>query len=59
MVFVFDTHKKPLMPCREKHARLLLEGGRCYRKTAGSGIEIARPAVCVVLMSVVSTFPTP
>ena len=28
MVFVLDTHKKPLMPCSEKRARLLLERGR-------------------------------
>ena len=28
MVFVLDTHKKPLMPCTEKRARLLLERQR-------------------------------
>ncbi|NHM28002.1 HNH endonuclease [Desulfofundulus sp. TPOSR] len=28
MVFVLDKHKKPLMPCTEKRARLLLERGR-------------------------------
>jgi len=28
MVFVLDKHKKPLMPCTEKRARLLLEKGR-------------------------------
>ncbi len=28
MVFVIDKHKKPLMPCSEKRARLLLERGR-------------------------------
>ncbi len=28
MVFVLDTHQKPLMPCSEKRARLLLERGR-------------------------------
>jgi 5-methylcytosine-specific restriction endonuclease McrA len=28
MVFVLDKHKKPLMPCSEKRARLLLERGR-------------------------------
>ena len=28
MVFVWDQHKKPLMPCSEKRARLLLERGR-------------------------------
>ncbi len=28
MVFVLDQHKKPLMPCSEKRARLLLERGR-------------------------------
>ena len=28
MVFVLDTHKKPLMPCSEKRAQLLLERGR-------------------------------
>lgn len=28
MVFVLDKHKKPLMPCTEKRARLLLESGR-------------------------------
>jgi 5-methylcytosine-specific restriction endonuclease McrA len=27
-VFVLDKHKKPLMPCTEKRARLLLERGR-------------------------------
>jgi 5-methylcytosine-specific restriction endonuclease McrA len=27
-VFVLDTHHKPLMPCSEKRARLLLERGR-------------------------------
>lgn len=27
-VFVLDKHKRPLMPCSEKHARLLLERGR-------------------------------
>ncbi|BCX88367.1 hypothetical protein MIN45_P0736 [Methylomarinovum tepidoasis] len=27
-VFVLDRHKKPLMPCSEKRARLLLERGR-------------------------------
>ncbi len=27
-VFVLDTHKKPLMPCSEKRARLLLQRGR-------------------------------
>lgn len=27
-VFVLDKHKKPLMPCSEKRARLLLERGR-------------------------------
>lgn len=27
-VFVLDRHKKPLMPCTEKRARLLLERGR-------------------------------
>lgn len=28
MVFVLDKHKKPLMPCTEKRARLLLSRGR-------------------------------
>jgi hypothetical protein len=28
MVFVLDKHKKPLMPCTEKRARLLLERKR-------------------------------
>jgi len=28
MVFVLDSHKKPLMPCSEKRARQLLERGR-------------------------------
>lgn len=28
MVFVLDRHQKPLMPCSEKRARLLLERGR-------------------------------
>src|SRR5665647_2173191 len=28
MVFVLDKHKKPLMPCSEKRARLLLERKR-------------------------------
>ena len=28
MVFVLDKHKKPLMPCSEKRARLLLSRGR-------------------------------
>lgn len=28
MVFVLDKHKKPLMPCSEKRARLLLQKGR-------------------------------
>ena len=28
MVFVLDKHHKPLMPCTEKRARLLLERGR-------------------------------
>jgi 5-methylcytosine-specific restriction endonuclease McrA len=28
MVFVLDRHKKPLMPCTEKRARLLLQRGR-------------------------------
>ena len=28
MVFVLDPHQKPLMPCTEKRARLLLERGR-------------------------------
>ncbi|MDR9785828.1 MAG: RNA-guided endonuclease IscB [Peptococcaceae bacterium MAG4] len=28
MVFVLDKHKKPLMPCTEKRARLLLRRGR-------------------------------
>ena len=28
MVFVLDKHKKPLMPCSEKRARLLLKKGR-------------------------------
>ena len=28
MVYVLDKHKKPLMPCSEKRARLLLEKGR-------------------------------
>src|SRR5437868_12264633 len=28
MVFVLDRHKKPLMPCSEKRARLLLARGR-------------------------------
>ncbi len=28
MVFVLDKHQKPLMPCSEKRARLLLEQGR-------------------------------
>ncbi|PSR20497.1 MAG: HNH endonuclease [Sulfobacillus acidophilus] len=28
MVFVLDKHQKPLMPCSEKRARLLLERGR-------------------------------
>jgi 5-methylcytosine-specific restriction endonuclease McrA len=28
MVFVIDKHQKPLMPCTEKRARLLLERGR-------------------------------
>ncbi len=28
MVFVLDQHQKPLMPCSEKRARLLLERGR-------------------------------
>ncbi len=28
MVFVLDKHKKPLMPCTEKRARLLLKKGR-------------------------------
>ncbi len=28
MVFVLDQHQKPLMPCTEKRARLLLERGR-------------------------------
>lgn len=28
MVFVLDRHQKPLMPCTEKRARLLLERGR-------------------------------
>jgi len=28
MVYVLDKHKKPLMPCTEKRARLLLERGR-------------------------------
>src|SRR5262245_6147479 len=28
MVFVLDQHKKPLMPCSEKRARLLLERHR-------------------------------
>jgi hypothetical protein len=28
MVFVLDRHKKPLMPCTEKRARLLLSRGR-------------------------------
>lgn len=28
VVFVLDRHKKPLMPCTEKRARLLLERGR-------------------------------
>lgn len=28
MVFVLDKHKKPLMPCSEKRARLLLQRGR-------------------------------
>ncbi len=27
-VFVLDRHKKPLMPCSEKRARLLLARGR-------------------------------
>ncbi len=27
-VFVLDKHQKPLMPCSEKRARLLLEKGR-------------------------------
>ncbi|AEK58647.1 HNH endonuclease domain protein [Acidithiobacillus caldus SM-1] len=27
-VLVLDKHKKPLMPCSEKRARLLLERGR-------------------------------
>src|SRR5438093_10251876 len=27
-VFVVDRHKKPLMPCSEKRARLLLERGK-------------------------------
>ncbi|QQX84517.1 RRXRR domain-containing protein [Cupriavidus necator] len=27
-VFVLDKHGKPLMPCSEKRARLLLERGR-------------------------------
>jgi len=27
-VFVLDKHKRPLMPCSEKRARLLLERGR-------------------------------
>jgi hypothetical protein len=27
-VFVLDTHHKPLMPCSEKRARLLLARGR-------------------------------
>ena len=28
MVFVLDKHKKPIMPCSEKRARLLMERGR-------------------------------
>ena len=28
MVFVLDKHQKPLMPCSEKRARLLMERGR-------------------------------
>src|SRR5712692_4017490 len=28
MVFVLDRHKKPLMPCTPKRARLLLKRGR-------------------------------
>src|SRR5260370_15046425 len=28
MVFVLDTHKKPLMPSTQKKARLFLRGGR-------------------------------
>lgn len=28
MVFVLDKHKRPLMPCSEKRARLMLERGR-------------------------------
>ncbi|WP_218117830.1 RRXRR domain-containing protein, partial [Fervidobacterium changbaicum] len=28
MVFVLDKNKKPLMPCSEKRARLLLSRGR-------------------------------
>ena len=28
VVFVLDQHKKPLMPCSEKRARLLLKRGR-------------------------------
>lgn len=27
-VFVLDRHKRPLMPCSEKRARLLLQRGR-------------------------------
>jgi hypothetical protein len=27
-VFVLDRHKRPLMPCSEKRARLMLERGR-------------------------------
>jgi hypothetical protein len=35
MIFVLDRHHKPLMPCTEKRARLLLERGRAvvHRRT--------------------------
>ena len=33
MVFVLDKHQKPLMPCTEKRARLLLERGRAVIHT--------------------------
>ena len=28
VVFVLDQHKKPLMPCSEKRAKILLSRGR-------------------------------
>ena len=35
-VFVLDRRKKPLMPCSEKRARLLLERGRVAVRASGS-----------------------